>query len=512
MSNTAPPPDSGVAKASTAESCSSKDVHLPRQAATDLPESDSGTPAAAAQAPEVSDGSGLNRGLRNRHIQLIALGGAIGTGLFYGAADSIGAAGPAILVCYLIGGAVIYLIMRALGEMSVHRPTSGAFSEYAHDYWGELPGFVSGWNYWFNYIAVSMAELSVVGIYVNYWFPSVPSWLSAAVLLVVVTVINLLHVRAYGEFEFWFAIVKVVAIIAMVLLGAWVIVIGAPSAAPTGVANLWNDGGFFPTGISGVALGFVVVMFSFGGVELIGITAGEATDPRRSIPKAINQVVYRILLFYMGSVAIMVVVLPWDDPALAKSSFVAVLNHAGIPVAAEIMGVVIVLALLSSLNANLYGAARMLGSLADRGLAPRALTASRTRSVPVTAILASVSVGLVSVVCTYIWGDKVLDVLLTLVGATIIVTYTSTIASQFILRRRADAAGEHLPLRLWGYPWVPIVSALVVLAIVVLGMTADGLRQQLLSTFALTLVIYLIGRVHVRRKSAVSSETSVTAD
>ena len=173
---------------------------------------------------------------------------------------------------------------------------------------------------------------------------------------------------------------------------------------------------------------------------------------------------------------------------------------------------VIVLALLSSLNANLYGAARMLGSLADRGLAPRALTASRTRSVPVAAILASVSIGLVSVVCTYIWGDKVLDVLLTLVGATIIVTYTSTIASQLILRRRADAAGEHLPLRLWGYPWVPIISALVVLAIVVLGMTADGLRQQLLSTFALTLVIYLIGRVHVRRKAMVSSETAVTAD
>lgn len=438
MSNTAPPPDSGVAKASTAESCSSKDVHLPRQAATDLPESDSGTPAAAAQAPEVSDGSGLNRGLRNRHIQLIALGGAIGTGLFYGAADSIGAAGPAILVCYLIGGAVIYLIMRALGEMSVHRPTSGAFSEYAHDYWGELPGFVSGWNYWFNYIAVSMAELSVVGIYVNYWFPSVPSWLSAAVLLVVVTVINLLHVRAYGEFEFWFAIVKVVAIIAMVLLGAWVIVIGAPSAAPTGVANLWNDGGFFPTGISGVALGFVVVMFSFGGVELIGITAGEATDPRRSIPKAINQVVYRILLFYIAALFVIVSIVPWRSIDGRSSPFVQIFDSVGIPAAGTILNIVVLTAAVSAYNSGLYSNGRMLHSLAHQGNAPAVLGRTSRSGSPWVAVLVSSAMTALAVVLVAVLPDQAFGYIMSIALAAGIINWTMIVITQMKFRHHID--------------------------------------------------------------------------
>ena len=417
MSNTAPPPDSGVAKASTAESCSSKDVHLPRQAATDLPESDSGTPAAAAQAPGESDGSGLNRGLRNRHIQLIALGGAIGTGLFYGAADSIGAAGPAILVCYLIGGAVIYLIMRALGEMSVHRPTSGAFSEYAHDYWGELPGFVSGWNY---------------------WFPSVPSWLSAAVLLVVVTVINLLHVRAYGEFEFWFAIVKVVAIIAMVLLGAWVIVIGAPSAAPTGVANLWNDGGFFPTGISGVALGFVVVMFSFGGVELIGITAGEATDPRRSIPKAINQVVYRILLFYIAALLVIVSIVPWRSIDGRSSPFVQIFDSVGIPAAGTILNIVVLTAAVSAYNSGLYSNGRMLHSLAHQGNAPAVLGRTSRSGSPWVAVLVSSAMTALAVVLVAVLPDQAFGYIMSIALAAGIINWTMIVITQMRFRRRID--------------------------------------------------------------------------
>ncbi|ERS32796.1 hypothetical protein HMPREF1278_00573 [Propionibacterium sp. KPL1849] len=283
--------------------------------------------AAGSGAPSGTEQEqGLQRGLKNRHIQLIALGGAIGTGLFYGAAESIEQAGPAIMVCYLIGGAVIFLIMRALGEMSVEHPTSGAFSYYAYRNWSPRAGFVSGYNYWFNYIAVSMAELTVVGKYVNFWFPQISEWLSAGTFLVLITIINLTAVRAYGEFEFWFAVIKVVAILAMIVLGLLIIATGLGGGPPTGIGNLWRHGGFFPTGISGMLCGFVVVMFSFGGVELIGITAGEADDPRRSIPRAINQVVYRILIFYVGAISVMLCLFPWDQIGKAGSPFVTIFD------------------------------------------------------------------------------------------------------------------------------------------------------------------------------------------
>lgn len=449
--------------------------------------------------------------MKGRQLVMMSLGSAIGTGLFVGSGKGVAAAGPAVLIAYVISGLLVIAIMYMLGEMVAAHPDSGAFSVYAERAMGPAVGFAVGWVWWIQLVVVVAAEATAAASVLYAMWPVAPTWLMSLIFLVALTGINLLGVDRFGEFEFWFSLIKVAAVVVFLVVGV-LMILGLTKAPAPGLSNVIHHGGFLPNGMSGLTSALLIVVFAFGGIEIMAVAAAETEDPARNVGRAVRTIIWRILLFYMGSVAIMVVVLPWDDPALAKSSFVAVLNHAGIPVAAEIMGAVIVLALLSSLNANLYGAARMLGSLADRGLAPRALTASRTHSVPVAAILASVSVGLVSVVCTYIWGDKVLDVLLTLVGATIIVTYTSTIASQFILRRRADAAGEHLPLRLWGYPWVPIVSALVVLAIVVLGMTADGLRQQLLSTFALTLVIYLIGRVHVRRKSAVSSETSVTAD
>ncbi len=235
------------------------------------------------------EAEGLVRGLKNRHIQMIALGGAIGTGLFYGSGAAIGMAGPSITLGYVFGGAIIFLIMRALGEMSWHTPVSGAFSHYAYKNWGPFAGFFSGWNYWFNFVAVSMAELTVVGIYVNYWMPDVPTWVSAAVFLVLVTAVNLVNVKAYGEFEFWFAIIKVVAIMAMIGLGAAIVMFGlGNNGNATGISNLWAHGGYFPNGVMGMVTALVLVMFSFGGVELIGITAGEVenpparTSPRRS--------------------------------------------------------------------------------------------------------------------------------------------------------------------------------------------------------------------------------------
>ena len=275
---------------------------------------DGGVPMSGYSVPDQGPVGGLKRDLKNRHIQMIALGGAIGTGLFYGSADSIGLAGPAILLAYLLGGAVTFLVVRALGEMLVHEPVSGAFTYYAYKHWSPRAGFVSGWNYWFLYIATAMAELAAAGIYVNYWLPGAPRWLTAAFFLVAITAVNLLGVRAYGEFEFWFALIKVVAVIGMIVLGIVVVVLGInhnPNLPDPSFNHLVNDGGFFPHGISGMLSALVVVVFSFGGIELIGMTAGEADNPQRTTPKAINQVIYRILIFYIGALAVIMAVTPW---------------------------------------------------------------------------------------------------------------------------------------------------------------------------------------------------------
>ncbi len=240
-----------------------------------------------------SHDAGLKRGLQNRHIQLIALGGAIGTGLFLGSASVLRAAGPSMILGYAIGGFIAFLIMRQLGEMVAQEPVAGSFSHFAYKYWGDFPGFLSGWNYWVLYVLVSMAELTAVGHYVHFWWPDVPAWVSALVCFAVVNAINLANVKAYGETEFWFAIVKVVAVIGMILFGGYLLVsgLGGPQAS---VANLWRDGGFFPYGFHGLFMTLAVIMFSFGGLELIGITAAEAAEPQKSIPKAVNQVIYRI--------------------------------------------------------------------------------------------------------------------------------------------------------------------------------------------------------------------------
>ena len=258
----------------------------------------------------------LRKSLKNRHIQLIALGGAIGTGLFYGSSESIGLAGPSILLAYLIGGLAIFLIVRALSEMAVEDPKAGAFSYYATRYWSKRAGFISGWNYWFNYVLVAMVELSVVGSFVNYWFPNIPKWVSAVVFLVAIAALNLMGVNKFGEFEFWFAIIKIVAVIAMILGGLYVIIANVPTASGirASFANWFTiDGGFLPHGLmsrnadgtwTGLMMALVVVMFSFGGTELIGITAGETENPRTTIPRATNGIIWRILVFYIVALGV----------------------------------------------------------------------------------------------------------------------------------------------------------------------------------------------------------------
>ena len=357
---------------------------------------------------------------------------------------------------------------------------------------GPAAGFAMGWVWWIELVIVVAAEaIAAASTLVAMW-PIAPVWLLTLIFLVVLTAVNLLGVDRFGEFEFWFALLKVAAVLVFLVIGV-LLICGVLAAPAAGASNLVGHGGFMPNGWSGIAAALLMVTFSFGGIEIMAVAAAETEDPARNVSRAVRTIVWRILLFYMGSVAVMVIAVPWDDPKLGTSPFVAVLDRAGIPAASEVMTLVIVLALLSSLNANLYGAARMLGSLAERGMAPRAAMRTRGRSVPAMAVLASVLFGFCCVLATFRWGDTVLGTLLNIVGSTIIVTYFFTICSQYVLRRQVEREGTPLPMRIKGFPVVSWAAMILLVSIMVLGMFAPDVRAQLLSTGALVVVLYLVG-------------------
>lgn len=389
----------------------------------------------------------LRKSLKNRHIQLIALGGAIGTGLFYGSSESISLAGPSILLAYLIGGLAIFMIVRALSEMSVEDPKAGAFSYYATRYWSKRAGFVSGWNYWFNYILVSMVELSVVGSFVNYWFPAIPTWVSAAVFLVLITATNLLGVSKFGEFEFWFAIIKIVAVIAMIIGGIAVVIFALPtdSGVKASFANWFAVGdGFFPHGLmgraedgswTGLLMALVVVMFSFGGTELIGITAGETENPRTTIPRATNDIIWRILVFYIGALGVIMAVVPWNEIDGQSSPFVQIFDSVGIHAAAGILNFVCLTAVMSVYNSGLYSNSRMLYSLAKQGNAPAYLGRLNKRGVPVAGVLTSAAITVLAVVVVFLWPEFAFNYLMSIATIAGVINWTIIMITEMHFRR-----------------------------------------------------------------------------
>lgn len=399
--------------------------------------------------PDVQPPS-LARHLKNRHIQLIALGGAIGTGLFYGAAESIKLVGPAIVLSYLIGGAVIYLIMRMLGEMATEEPVAGAFSDFANRYWGGFAGFLAGWNYWLLYVLVSMAELTVVGLYFDFWLPGFPAWATALVVWALVTAVNLTHVEFFGEFEFWLSLIKILAIIGMIVLGGVVLLAGA-HGAEAGVRNFWRYGGFLPHGWYGLGLSLVVVMFSFGGTELVGITAGEADDPKYSIPKAINQVIWRILLFYVGAVAVLVMLYPWNRIGLDGSPFVLIFSDLGIPAAAGILNVVVLTASISVYNSGMYSNGRMLYSLAEQGNAPRAFLRLSRNRVPWVGVAFSSACTFLVVVINFLIPHGAFMRVMAVATAAAALTWLMIVLVH--LRFRRAHAGEALVFPSLWHPW-----------------------------------------------------------
>lgn len=452
---------------------------------------------------------GLHPGLTRRQISMMGLGGAIGAGLFVGSGQAIGLAGPAVLISYLVAGGIVVLVMAMLAEMVAARPSSGAFSSYAQKAMGRSAGSAVGWLYWIQLVVVIAAEATGAGGIVAGWVPMIPAWLWVLLFVVALTAVNLFGVRNYGRFEFWFAAVKVAAIIAFLVVGVCAIIGIVPGVPATGIGNLVDNGGFAPNGITGIAAALLIVVFAFGGTEVVAIAAAESDDPSRNIRRIVREVLVRILIFYVGSVFVIVAVLPWDAPAVLDGPFSAVLATLRVPGVGLVMDLIVVVALLSAMNANIYGASRMAYSLGERGLAPQAITRTSAAGVPYVAVLASVAFGFITVGLNWAFPDVVLPALLNVVGSTLLVIWTSTAVAQIILRRRADRAGEPMPMRMWGFPWLSWLCLALLAGVIALAMIDEAARTQLLLTVALTALLLLIARITrgMARPGAVRKES-----
>lgn len=423
---------------------------------------------------DLQKGDELKRGLKNRHIQLIALGGAVGTGLFLGSASVIQSAGPGIILGYAIAGFIAFLIMRQLGEMVVEEPVAGSFSHFAYKYWGGFAGFASGWNYWVLYVLVAMAELTAVGKYIQFWYPEIPTWASAAVFFVVINAINLTNVKVFGEMEFWFAIIKVVAVVAMILFGGWLLFSDTAGPQAT-VRNLWEQGGFLPHGMTGLVMMMAIIMFSFGGLELVGITAAEADNPEVSIPKATNQVIYRILIFYVGSLAVLLSLMPWTRVGPDTSPFVLIFHDLGDALVANALNVVILTAALSVYNSCVYCNSRMLFGLAQQGNAPKALLNVDKRGVPVASILVSAVTTALCVLINYLMPGEAFGLLMALVVSALVINWAMISLAHIKFRKAMHRKGIETKFKALLYPVGNYICLLFMAAILVIMAITPGM-------------------------------------
>ena len=417
--------------------------------------------------------SQLKHGLSNRHIQLIALGGSIGTGLFLGISQTIQLAGPAVILGYAIAGLIAFFMMRQLGEMVVEEPVSGSFSFFAYKYWSPFAGFMSGWNYWVLNVLVCMAELSAIGLYVQYWWPEIPTWVSALGFFILINMINLMHVKVFGEMEFLFSIIKILAIIGMISFGAYLLASGHAGETAS-VSNLWALGGFFPNGISGLVMAMAIIMFSFGGIELVGITAAEAKDPTKTIPKAVNQIVYRVLLFYICTIFILLSLYPWNQIAEGGSPFVLIFDSLGSQSVATILNFVVLTAAISVYNGTSYGTSRMLLGLSEQGNAPKFLSKINQRGIPYTAILTSAVVTLICVILNYMFPEKAFKLLMSLVVSAIVINWMVLSLTHLKFKQRMLQLKKMSIFPSIAYPLTNYICVLFMLCIlVIMWMTPD---------------------------------------
>ncbi|MFE3827028.1 amino acid permease [Streptomyces sp. NPDC059092] len=421
--------------------------------------------------------AGYSKALKSRHINMIAIGGAIGTGLFLGAGGRLASAGPSLAVAYAVCGLFAFLVVRALGELVLHRPSSGAFVSYAREFMGEKGAFVAGWMYFLNWATTGIADITAVATYTHYWgmFSDIPQWVLALIALAVVLTVNLISVKIFGELEFWFAIIKVGALVLFMLIGIFLLVTQHPVDGHTPGPSLISDnGGLFPAGMLPMLLVIQGVVFAYASVELVGVTAGETESPEKIMPKAINSIMWRVALFYVGSVVLLTMLLPWNKYSAGESPFVTVLSNIGIPAAGDVMNLVVLTAAMSSLNSGLYSTGRILRSMSMSGSAPRFTGVMSRSQVPYGGILLTSGICVLGVGLNYVVPSKAFEIVLNFAALGILSTWSMIMICHLLFWRKTRAGLLSRPsYQLPGSPWTEIVTLLFLASVLVL-MYADG--------------------------------------
>jgi len=443
--------------------------------------------------------SGLSHGLKQRHVTMLSIAGVIGAGLFVGSGHAIAEAGPAVLIAYGFAGLLVVLVMRMLGEMAVASPDTGSFSTYADRAIGHWAGYIIGWLYWWFWVLVIPLEATAAATILHAWFAGVPMWAFALGITVLLTITNLFSVKNYGEFEFWFALVKVVAIVLFLAIAGAAIFGLIPGSQTSGVANLMAHGGFMPNGFGAVLGAMLTTMFTFLGTEIVTIAAAESDNPQQQITKATNSVVWRISLFYLGSIFVVTSLVAWNDPQLPlQGSYQRTLELIGIPNAKALVDVVVLVSVASCLNSALYTASRMLYSLASRRDAFALFGDVAANGTPQKAVLGSMVVGFLMVIANYLVPSEVFNVLLATSGTIALLVYLVIAVSQLRMRQRMQLRGEQPAFRMWLFPWLTWAVIVFICAVLLLMAIRPDHRIEVLGTGVLTLMLVVVGWLRSR--------------
>ena len=445
--------------------------------------------------------NGLEQGLKPRHVTMLSIAGVIGAGLFVGSGHAIAQAGPAVLLAYAAAGTLVVLVMRMLAEMAVASPDTGSFSTYADRAIGHWAGFTIGWLYWWFWVLVIPLEAVAAGTILHAWFPGTAIWVFTLVITLLLTATNLFSVKNYGEFEFWFALVKVLAIIGFIILGLLAIFGYLPTSQVSGVAHLSDTIGFMPNGMGAVLAAMLTTMFSFMGTEIVTIAAAESKDPSKQITKATNSVIWRIGLFYLVSIFIVVALVPWNDPSLAQlGSYQTVLDRMGIPNAKLIVDIVVLIAVTSCLNSALYTSSRMLYSLSKRGDAPAAAKRTNAAGTPYWAVMMSTGAAFVAVFANYVAPAAVFEFLLASSGAIALLVYLVIAISQLRMRQKRTALGEEISFKMWLFPGLTWAVIVFIVAILTLMLFQEAHRVEIMTTGLLSILVVSAGLLVARRR------------
>lgn len=452
----------------------------------------------------------LGNGLKARQVTMISIGGVIGAGLFVGSSNAIATAGPAVLVSYVFAAIIVVLVMQMLGEMATARPDTGSFSSYADQAIGRWAGFSIGWLYWWFYVLVIAIEAIVAGNILGDWL-GISHWMAAFSVTIALILCNSLSVGSFGTLEYWLSLFKVVSIVGFIILGVLAIFGVLPGSSTSGISNLYANGGFAPNGNVAIVAGLLTAMFSFQGSEVVTIAAAESRDPKANIKKAIRAVVWRLGLFYLGSMFVVVCLIPWNAPDLAQGSYQAVLSAMNIPGAPQIMGIVVLVAVTSCLNSAIYTASRMAYSLARRGDAPDVVSHTTRHGVPLLAVALTSVAALTALTANYLLPKQVFQFLLATSGALALLMYLVIAVTQLCMRRKLVAQGKKLEVRMWMFPYLTILTIVFILGVFAIMAAFPGQRAELLSTLGLTAVLVIIGTYLQRSQPELSAQRSAMA-